>query len=76
MEVNTLKKLGYHDLPVALVNTDGFYDRLIEFFGELVETQFLSESEPALFELVSEPEAIFDTDAFRNSFRKSIQMAL
>ncbi|GMQ81513.1 MAG: hypothetical protein BMS9Abin05_0945 [Rhodothermia bacterium] len=68
MEVITLKKLGYHDLPIALVNTDGFYNRLIEFFGELVETQFLSESEPSLFEVVSEPEAIFDTDSFRKTF--------
>ena len=70
MEVITLKKLGYHDLPIALVNTDGFYNRLIEFFGELMETQFLSESEPALFEIVSEPEEIFDTESFSKSFSK------
>jgi len=68
MEVITLKKLGYHDLPIALVNTDGFYDRLLELFSEMIDSQFLSETEPALFEAVSEPEAIFETEVFRQAF--------
>lgn len=68
MEVFTLKKLGYHDLPIALVNTDGFYDRLLELFSEMIDSQFLSETEPALFEAVSEPEAIFETEVFRQAF--------
>ena len=68
MEVITLKKLGYHDLPIALVNTDGFYDRLLELFSEMIDSRFLSETEPALFEAVSEPEAIFETKVFRQAF--------
>lgn len=68
MEVITLKKLGYHDLPITLVNTDGFYDRLLELFSEMIDSQFLSETEPALFEAVSEPEAIFETEVFRQAF--------
>lgn len=68
MEVITLKKLGYHDLPIALVNTDGFYDRLLELFSEMIDSQFLSETEPALFEAVSEPKAIFETEVFRQAF--------
>jgi len=68
MEVITLKKLGYHDLPIALVNTDGFYDRLLELFSEMIDSQFLSETEHALFEVVSEPDAIFETEAFRQAF--------
>jgi len=68
MEVITLKKLSYHDLPIALVNTDGFYDRLLELFSEMIDSQFLSETEPALFEAVSEPEAIFETEVFRQAF--------
>ncbi|MCH8122316.1 MAG: TIGR00730 family Rossman fold protein [Bacteroidetes bacterium] len=68
MEVFTLKKLGYHDLPIALVNTDGFYDRLLELFSEMIDSQFLSETEPALVEVVSEPEAIFETEVFRQAF--------
>ncbi|TDI71117.1 MAG: TIGR00730 family Rossman fold protein [Bacteroidetes bacterium] len=72
MEVITLKKLGYHDLPIALVNTDGFYDLLIEFFGELLDSRFLSKSEPALFELVNEPDAIFETESFRLAFSGAV----
>ena len=68
MEVITLKKLGYHDLPIALVNTDGFYDRLLELFSEMIDSQFLSETKTALFEVVSEPKAIFETEVFRQAF--------
>jgi len=68
MEVITLKKLGYHDRPIALVNTDGFYDRLLELFSEMIDSQFLSETETALFEAVSEPKAIFETEVFRQAF--------
>jgi uncharacterized protein (TIGR00730 family) len=28
LEVITLKQLGYHNLPIAFINTDGFYDAL------------------------------------------------
>jgi uncharacterized protein (TIGR00730 family) len=31
MEVATLKKLGYHDKPIVLVNTAGFWDGLLKF---------------------------------------------
>jgi len=40
MEVLTLRHLGYHDQPIALVNQDGFFDTLIDFFDELFEQKF------------------------------------
>jgi len=40
MEVLTLKQLGYHDRPIALVNVNGFFDTLLSFFEELNEGQF------------------------------------
>ena len=40
MEVLTLRQLGYHDKPIALVNTDGFYDPLLELFDHLYREQF------------------------------------
>ena len=40
MEVLTLRHLGYHDQPIVLVNQDGFFDTLIDFFDELFEQKF------------------------------------
>ena len=40
MEVLTLRQLGYHDKAIALVNTDGFYDPLLELFDHFYREQF------------------------------------
>ena len=40
MEVLTLRQLGYHDKASALVNTDGFYDPLLELFDHFYREQF------------------------------------
>ncbi len=68
LEVITLKKLGYHDLPVALVSTDGFFDRLLDFFQKLKVNRFVGDSNPPLFETVDEPEQVFQTASFRKAF--------
>ena len=39
MEVLTLRQLGYHDKPIALVNTDGFYDPLLDLFEHFYREQ-------------------------------------
>jgi hypothetical protein len=40
LEVLTLKQLGYHNKPVIFINTDGFYDKLIELFEHLYAKHF------------------------------------
>jgi len=40
LEVLTLRQLGYHNRPIALVNTDGFYDPLLHFFDQLYAAHF------------------------------------
>jgi hypothetical protein len=40
LEVLTLRQLGYHDRPIALVNTNGFYDALLRFFTQLYDDRF------------------------------------
>lgn len=44
MEVLTLKQLGYHNHPIAILNVDGFFDTLLTFFEELREGRFARES--------------------------------
>lgn len=40
LEALTLKQLGYHGRPIALVNPDGFFDPLLDFFQQLHREQF------------------------------------
>jgi len=65
LEVVTLRKLGYHDHPIYLVNSDGFYDALLDFFGALVERRFSKPAERELFEAVTDGAAVFETTSFR-----------
>ncbi|PQJ35235.1 Rossman fold protein, TIGR00730 family [Salinibacter sp. 10B] len=57
MEVLTLKQLGYHDRPIAILNVDGFYDTLLDFFEELREGYFAREAITDLAHVVTTPEA-------------------
>ncbi len=41
-EVWTWRQLGYHDQPIGLVNTEGYYDGLLRFMARTVEEGFLS----------------------------------
>ena len=40
MEVLTLRQLGYHDKAIALVNTDGFYNPLLDLFEHFYREHF------------------------------------
>jgi uncharacterized protein (TIGR00730 family) len=60
MEVLTLKQLGYHHKALVLINTDGFYDALIEFFGQLYEKKFARERHGDLYHLADGPEEAMD----------------
>lgn len=39
-EILVLRYLGYHDKPILLMNQDGFYQPLLDFFDRLLETGF------------------------------------
>jgi uncharacterized protein (TIGR00730 family) len=54
-EVLTWSQLGYHDKPVGILNVNGFYDRLVDFIGHLVEEGFVRPQHASLL--------IHETDA-------------
>ncbi len=56
MEVLTLRALGYHDKPIAVLSTDGFYSRLLDFFDFLGAEGFLRDDLLSLFSTVATPE--------------------
>lgn len=40
LEMITLKQLNYHNKPIAILNTQGFYDELMDTFEKLIELNF------------------------------------
>jgi len=60
MEVLTLKQLGYHDHPIAILNADGFFDTLLDFFDELREGRFAREHITDLVHVVDTAQEAMD----------------
>ena len=54
-EVLSWAQLGIHCKPCGLLNTDGYYDRLIEFLDHAVEHDFLKPKHRSLLILANEP---------------------
>lgn len=57
LEIITLRQLDYHDKPIILVNTDGFYDALLGFFERLEEERLISKECLELYEVVVDVDA-------------------
>ena len=57
-EAWTWKQLGYHDKPVGLLNTGGYYDALLQFLGTSVASGFMSDWQMDLLQVGNEPTAL------------------
>ena len=57
-EVWTWRQLGYHDKPIGLLNTQGYYDGLLSFAQSSVEQGFLSDWQMDLIRSNSDPIAL------------------
>jgi uncharacterized protein (TIGR00730 family) len=57
-EVWTWRQLGYHDQPIGLLNTAGYYDHLLRFMQHSVEQGFLSAPQNDALVVGSEPVAL------------------
>jgi len=60
-EVWTWRQLGYHDKPIGLLNSNGYYDALLGFLAETVERGFVSGEQHALLQVCAEPDPLLDT---------------
>ena len=59
-EIFTLRQLGRHSKPIAILNTDGYYDHLLEMLRHTADLSFM---DPNNFDLIftsDDPEAILD----------------
>lgn len=59
-EVLTLKRLGQFLGPIIFVNTNHYYDRMVEFLQHSVSERFMSQVHLEMWSLVNEPEEVLD----------------
>jgi len=59
-QVLTLKQLGYHDSPIALVNVEGIYDSLLAHFEALYGAGFAKPAYRQLYCVTTSPQETID----------------
>jgi uncharacterized protein (TIGR00730 family) len=59
-EVLTLKRLGQFLGPIVFVNTNGYYDRMVNFLQHSVSERFMSEMHLSMWSVVNEPEDVLE----------------
>lgn len=57
-EVWTWRQLGYHDKPIGLLNTAGYYDSLLTFLASSVQSGFMGEWQMGLIESQADAEIL------------------
>ena len=58
LECLTWKQLGLHHNPVVILNTEGYYDKLLECIDLMVDEQMMRPIHKEMFVVVSEPEEV------------------
>lgn len=58
LECMTWKQLGLHHKPIVILNTDGYYDRLLSCIDLMVEEQMMRPIHKEMFVVVNEPEDV------------------
>ena len=57
-EAWTWRQLGYHDKPVGLLNTGGYYDGMLGFLAQSVASGFMSDWQMELVRVGTDPAAL------------------
>lgn len=57
-EVWTWRQLGYHDKPIGILNTAGYYQSLLHFLDTCVEQQFMGDWQMGLVQTSDTPEPL------------------
>jgi phosphoribosylformimino-5-aminoimidazole carboxamide ribotide isomerase len=60
-EMWSWQQLGYHDKPVGILNSLGYYDSLMAFIGQVVDHGFMADWQTELVTLGTEPEALLQS---------------
>lgn len=66
LEIITLKQLKYHNKPVVILNVNGYYDRLLAQFDELIGQRFAKPESKGLYHVAANPnEALEYIDSYQ-----------
>jgi uncharacterized protein (TIGR00730 family) len=60
VEVLTWAQLGFHEKPCGLLNTHGYYDRLLTFIDHVADQQFIQPAHRDLILVAEEPAALLE----------------
>lgn len=60
LEVITLKRLGKFLKPIIFVNTDGFYNDLLNFFDKMVKERFLGNNHIKIWSVIDHPDELME----------------
>jgi len=55
LEIITLKQLKYHNKPVVIMNTNGFYEQLLTLFEQIIDQHFARSDCKQLYHVVKDP---------------------
>lgn len=55
-EMIVQKQLGYNNKPIVILNTDGFYNNLIDFFETIINKNFANNNSRKLYYLADTPQ--------------------
>jgi len=68
LQVLTLKQLGYHDSPIAMVSVEGIYGSLLAYFEALYDAGFAKPAYRQLYCVTASPqEAIDHVESYRSA---------
>ena len=59
-EMIVQKQLGYNKKPIVILNTNGFYDKLNDFFEEVIEQKYANKNVRSLYHFAQNPEEVID----------------
>jgi uncharacterized protein (TIGR00730 family) len=58
LECLTWKQLGLHSCPVVILNTDGYYDRLLDCLDYMIDEQMMRPIHKEMYTVVNDPEEV------------------
>jgi hypothetical protein len=75
-EVWTWRQLGYHDKPVGILNSQGYYDGLMAFIAQVVQAGFMADWQTDLVVVGREPEPLLQRLVETAGFAPAAKVAL
>ncbi len=55
-EILTWKQLGLYNKPVIVINVNGYYNSLLQFFDQMIDEKFMNVGYRSMWEVVATPE--------------------